>query len=239
MRPRALAPLALMLAVGLLWLSPAGAYAAPGDLDPSFGSGDGWVLTTNPGDEDYALDIAVDSTERIVMVGDRETGTGETEAVVVRYTAAGDLDPSFGGGDGIVPFRFGTGTRDSAPAVTIDGSNRIVVAGNYGEPPCSNFCATGVVRLTESGQLDSTFSGDGKVSASYALVGDVVLDGAGRIVVGGEFATFRFTEAGLPDPTFSGDGTTTEGAGAWRIRTRRRRAHRHTERVRGRLPAAT
>lgn len=196
---------------------PAGsALAAPGDLDPTFGGGDGWVLT-NLGGEDIALDIAVDSAGRIVLVGDRETGAGESEPAVVRYTAAGNPDPSFGGGDGIVSFRFGTGTRDSAPAVAIDGSNRIVVAGNYGESPCPSFCNTGVVRLTESGQLDSTFSGDGKATAPYALVGDVALDAAGRIVVGGEFATFRFTEAGLPDPTFSGDGSTTEGAGAWGI----------------------
>jgi uncharacterized delta-60 repeat protein len=194
---------------------PAGsALAAPGDLDPTFGGGDGWVLT-DLGSEDIALDIAVDSTGRIVLVGDRETGAGESEPAVIRYTTAGELDPSFGGGDGIVSFRFGTGTRDSAPAVAIDDSDRIVVAGNYGEPPCPSFCNTGVVRLTESGQFDSTFSGDGKASAPYALVGDVALDAADRIVVGGEFATFRFTETGLPDPTFSGDGSTTEGAGAW------------------------
>jgi uncharacterized delta-60 repeat protein len=194
---------------------PAGsALADPGDLDLTFGGGDGWVLT-DLGSEDIALDIAVDSTGRIVLVGDRETSGGNSEAAVLRYTAAGSPDPSFGGGDGIVLFRFGTGTHDSAPAVAIDGSNRIVVAGNYGEPPCPSFCNTGVVRLTESGQFDSTFSDDGKATAPYALVGDVALDAAGRIVVGGEFATFRFTEAGLPDPTFSGDGTTTEGAGAW------------------------
>ncbi len=206
--------LILMVAVLTAALGvPAGsALAAPGDLDPSFGGGDGWVLT-DLGGEDIALDIAVDSTGRIVLVGDRETSAGNSEAAVLRYTTAGEPDPSFGGGDGIVSFRFGTGTHDSAPAVAIDGSNRIVVAGNYGEPPCPSFCNTGVVRLTESGQLDSTFSGDGKASAPYALVGDVALDTAGRIVVGGEFATLRFTEAGLPDPTFSGDGSTTEGAG--------------------------
>jgi uncharacterized delta-60 repeat protein len=194
---------------------PAGsALAAPGDLDTTFGGGDGWVLT-DLGGEDIALDVAVDSAGRIVLVGDRETSAGNSEAAVLRYTTAGEPDPTFGGGDGIVLFRFGTGTHDSAPAVAIDGSNRIVVAGNYGEPPCPSFCNTGVVRLTESGQLDPTFSGDGKASAPYALVGDVALDAAGRIVVGGEFATFRFTDAGLPDSTFSGDGATTEGAGAW------------------------
>jgi uncharacterized delta-60 repeat protein len=204
----------LALIVSVCLIGADSAEAAPGDLDPTFGGGDGWVLT-DLGGEDIELDVAVDSAGRIVLVGGRETGAGESEAAVVRYTAAGDPDPSFGGGDGIVPFRFGTGTRDSAPAVAINGSNRIVVAGNYGEPPCPSFCNTAVVRLTESGQFDSTFAGDGKATAPYALVGDVAIDGAGRIVVGGEFATFRFTEAGLPDPTFSGDGTTTEGAGAW------------------------
>jgi uncharacterized delta-60 repeat protein len=188
----------------LLGCAPAAAQAAPGALDPSFGTGG--VVYTNFGEEDYARDVATDSSGRIVVVGRSvRNNQTESEAIVARYTASGALDPTFGGGDGIVPLHFSTGSYDYAAAVAIDGSGRIVVAGSTASDiSCTTYCDPVVARLTESGQLDPTFSGDGilTISGGERRASSVTIDGSGRILVACGSAVYRLTEAGVFDTTF-------------------------------------
>jgi uncharacterized delta-60 repeat protein len=68
------------------------------------------------------------------------------------------------------------------------------------------------------GDLDPTFSGDGKQTTDFGHFGDgaggVALQGDGKIVAvggtgGGDFALARYDPTGLLDPSFSGDGKQT------------------------------
>ena len=81
--------LVALILCGLLVAAPA-ASAAPGDLDPSFGSG-GMVKLVESEDESYAEGIAVQSDGKIVVAG-QEKGN----AVVLRLLQNGQPDTGFG-----------------------------------------------------------------------------------------------------------------------------------------------
>ena len=80
-------------------------------------------------------------------------------------------------------------------------------------------CDVAVARYTINGSLDSTFSGDGKVTTSFGggdngSLGGLAIQSDGKIVVAGlmyngsnyDFAVYRFNANGTLDTTFSGDG---------------------------------
>jgi uncharacterized delta-60 repeat protein len=134
----------------------------------------------------------------------------------------GDLDLTFGG-DGKVTTDF-AGGQDQASAAAIQGDGKIVTAGAAFVSGNLDFA---VARYNPDGSLDSTFSGDGKVTTDFAGSTDeafaVALQGDGKIVVGGgafvsgshDFALARYNTDGSLDATFSGDGkVTTDFAGA-------------------------
>lgn len=201
----------LMLPVVILFLlafSPTAAQALPGDFDPTFGTGGGTV-TTDLGQEDLESGAAVDSAGRVMVVGRTELySQAKAEAFVVRYTASGALDPTFGSG-GIVRLHFGTNSFDGLSAVAIDGSGRIVVVGSTAsDMSCTSYCYPVVARLTSGGQLDPTFGGSGVVTigVNHSGASSVALDGSGRILVGTGSAVYRLTESGAFDPSFGHSG---------------------------------
>ena len=107
--------------------------------------------------------MAVDRFSRVVVAGVAPAATG-SRLVVVRLTAAGALDPSFGGGDGLVDFAY-TATNDIASVVDVvtltPPSDRIAILGDYdpaGTDPTDGF----VFVLTPEGNLDATFNHTGK-----------------------------------------------------------------------------
>lgn len=213
--------MAVALAIAVCGLWPVAAQAAPGDLDPSFGTGG--TVTGDFGSPDaFARDVALDASGRLVVVG--QVGSG---FAVARYAQDGSLDLTFGGGDGLATASFGAGADDAA-AVAIDGSGRIVVAGSAdaADATCGD-CDFGVARFTEAGDLDPTFGGgDGEVTTGFGAGTDdngvdLAIDGSGQIVVGGtsvaadesttNFALARYTPAGELDATFDADGTLLSG----------------------------
>src|SRR3990170_1894052 len=107
MRSLSLPVLALLLAV------PASAAAAPGDLDPTFGGGAGWVRTLEVRDasNDYlprgAGDVAVQPDGRIVVTGPVIDGRSNRYFGALRYLPDGSLDGSFGSG-GLVAADLGS-----------------------------------------------------------------------------------------------------------------------------------
>lgn len=175
-------------------------YLADGSLDPSFGTGG--IVKSNAG---YPHSVALDGAGRIVVAGQRDGPSG-TDAMVARFLASGAPDTSFGGGDGVVITDF-TGNFDSAEAVAVDGSGRIVIGG--GAPHVL------VARYLENGDLDTSFGGgDGYFvetmndpTTGFLFMGleDMALDAAGRIVgVGGGFVAMRFLASGALDTGFGG-----------------------------------
>src|SRR5262244_4586866 len=84
-----------VLALGMLLAAlPARARAASGVLDPTFGTG-GFTLVEVDGEGAFASALQPDG--KVVTVGDVDLYPNR-KLTVVRYTADGALDPSFGTG---------------------------------------------------------------------------------------------------------------------------------------------
>ena len=188
-------------------------FTSAGVLDPSFGSG-GKVTTDFSGWRDEGIEVAIDSSGRILLAGMTFSGSSYDFAVA-RYTSSGALDASFGSGGKVVIDL--TGAFDVANDVAVDSSGRILLGGAAG----GDFA---VVRLTSSGALDSSFGTGGVVSTDFsggADTGfDLALDASGRILLGGQAAVgggggqlgvIRYTASGALDSTFGSGGKAMAG----------------------------
>ena len=211
----ACAGLAVVLMLALPLSAVPLAVAAPGDLDPSFGGGDGIVTTDFNDGWDYSKDMVLDSSGRIVVVGIAQQHGGNQDFGVVRYLPDGSLDTSFGS-NGKVTTAFGDSV-DEAYAVALDGVGRVVVSGwTY----LSGFAVT---RYDPDGSLDTTFSDDGKVTTMYTGYDygyAVAIDDQGRIIVAGGGASsdvmlVRYNADGSLDPSFGANGVVVTDYGSW------------------------
>jgi uncharacterized delta-60 repeat protein len=102
-------------------------YNPDGTLDPTFG-GDGRVTTDFTGGADRATGVAVQPDGKIVVVGTAGADRRNPRFAVARYEPDGDLDPTFGGGDGVVRTNFTPGF-DAATDLALQGDGNIVAAG--------------------------------------------------------------------------------------------------------------
>ena len=211
--------LALVLAL------PGAAVAAPGDLDPGFGSG-GKVLT-GLGADDHANDVAVQPDGKIVSVGaSADSILQESDFALTRHNADGTLDAGFGSGgkvktainNMIPPEEFQSG---EARAVALQSDGKIVVAGGAWRG-YENCCWFVVARYNSNGSLDTSFGGgDGRVFTDFGQpeeATDVAIEPVtGKIVaagyVGGRAAVARYNPDGSPDTTFSDDGMVSANPG--------------------------
>ena len=183
-----------------------------GGFDTSFGSG-GIVNATNSV-TGYAAVFQPDG--KIVVTGSLAAKGQKVNMGVARFHATGAIDTGFGtlGKTGI---DFGTNSR--ARDVKLSG-DKIVVVGSAGEFTTNDMA---VARLTSSGQLDTTFSSDGKIAYDFEGLTDYAWDAAvrldGRILVVADFDTLPlhqrriailgFTATGSFDPLFGTDGVVT------------------------------
>ena len=195
-------------------------------------------VTDFAGVDDVATSVALQSDDKIVVVGNR--GGVWTLA---RYNASGGLDASF--------YDFGSlminfdSLRSDAPSVAVTGGRIVVVgqgvlfgydgrghrtaniAGNVNSIAAQSdgkFVVAGgdtVSRYNSDGSLDSSFDGDGTVTTDFGrndTALSVALQADGKIVVAGssgsDFALARYNSDGSLDRSFDGDGKlTTDFAG--------------------------
>ncbi|MGE0431847.1 MAG: delta-60 repeat domain-containing protein [Planctomycetota bacterium] len=202
--------LAALLLVGTGCTSKASNGPA-GSVDTTFGGGDGIVITSVSSTTDDVFNgVTTDSNNRIVAVGRSAQATDDI--LVVRYLSDGTLDSSFDS-DGIALIDV-SGTADEAFDVAIDGNGKIVVVGKTNNGVNDDWL---VMRLTSSGALDATFSGDGIAMLDFAAGDDeahaVAILASGNIAVVGvgkgstdDFAVAVYTSAGALDTSFDGDG---------------------------------
>ena len=192
---------ASVVAAMLLFLGSAA--AAPGDLDPTFGTGG--VVETAIGSAASARAMVLQPDGKIVLAEQCVPGR---DSRVARYSPDGRLDPTFGTGG------FVTGPEGTALAVAIQPDGRIVTAGRNNN---TDYVMT-VTRYLPNGNIDSAF-GSGGVAARF-LPGDanaVAIQADGKILVAGgspdpnmgssnEFTLIRFLSGGTPDPDFGSNG---------------------------------
>ena len=189
-------------------------YNPDGTPDITFNS-TGKVLT-NFGGSDTATAVAIDSNDKIVVVGSSNAG-GTYDVAVVRYSVDGTLDNTFNG-TGRVLTDVGIASGDFATAAVIQADGRIVVGGLSD--------ASGIpydfslLRYNPNGTLDLTFNATGKVLTDFTGSGSVdtlqalAIQSDGKIVAAGQslasghssFAVARYTTAGLLDGTFNATG---------------------------------
>ncbi len=170
------------------------------------------------GSTSQGIDVAIQSDGKIVAVG-----TSDHEFLVMRRLSNGDPDHSFSS-DGSTRTPFPENV--TAWSVAIDPTDgRILVGG--AETNSGGFGHNFVVAAyTKSGDLDHSFSGDGKSIRPTALGGGLaalaVLDN-GRIIAAGttvksgtgdQFLIEKYNRAGDFDPNFGGgDGVQVVGFG--------------------------
>ncbi len=230
----AIQPDGKILAVGELqdgssyWYFGVFRYLPDGELDPGFGDG-GWVAT-DLGSFPFAHAVALQPDGKIVMAGEGDCHLAGC-FVLVRYNEDGSLDTSFGEG-GVVRTMFGQfGSLALDVAIRSDG--KIVAAGlRFRGADAQDDERFAVARYLPDGQLDRSFSGDGRVSLDLGYGDDIARAVAvlprGKILVAGQgtknrglteddFAVVRLRRDGTPDPTFSGDGVSLINFGASRF----------------------
>lgn len=192
--------------------------AASGDLDTTF-SGDGKVTTGFTTGSSYYMDMIVLQPDgKILAIGERYDPSNSTSSIhdfaLARYNMDGSLDNTFSG-DGKLLTNFGAMEYPEEAAVQSDG--KIVVAGD--KCNAAGVCDLLVARYNRNGTLDTTFSGDGKLTVSFGPSngggGGIAIRSDAKIVIGGwmvnshgdsDFAVYRLNPNGTLDTTFSGDG---------------------------------
>lgn len=197
-------------------------YLSTGELDTTFDV-DGTQTIDFFGRADSAVAVVPAGTGAFV-IGSAASGTPLSEGLdiaIAKLDASGQLDAGFSG-DGKAIVDVASDLTFASGAVG-QSDGKIVIAGTVLAPGGEE---TVVARITESGALDTTFSGDGQLRTKFgtasAFSGGVALDGD-AIVIGGssdggaagrDFAVARFTSTGAPDASFSGDGVQTTDIGA-------------------------
>ncbi len=196
-------------------------FTNTGQPDLEFGTG-GITHTSLPvsGLQQAGRSVALQSDGKIVVVGEG-VDAGHYKLAVLRFTANGVLDSTFGSGGKVVTnsglLQGGSATSDAGYGVVLQGDGKIVVSG-YASSSLL------VERFTSAGALDTSFSGDGIATAalranSTDAAYSIALQLDGKIVVGGfsrdnsggsnfDFALARFNSNGTPDATFNGTGST-------------------------------
>jgi uncharacterized delta-60 repeat protein len=174
---------------------------AAGALDATF-SGDG-IRTIALGEAGFiGNSVAVSPTGQIVIAGatgaDPATGSAANrDAAVIALTSTGSRVGTFGGSDGIATADV-AGDRDLSEGIDVQPDGRIVVV-TTSIRASDDMSLMGVVRFTQGGALDLTYSQDARVVITFrndveswggATGADVKVNAStGEVSVGGSVTT--------------------------------------------------
>lgn len=156
-------------------------YMPDGTLDTTFSS-DGKVTTGFPPSFSLGFAVAITSSGQIVA-----GGQAGGQVALARYNTDGPLDTAFGG-DGKVTINFTSGTDYTDDIVIQPADEKIVAAGSANF--FSGASTFALARINTDGTLDSSFSGDGKVTTNIVPGADRAFDvdlqpADGKIVASG------------------------------------------------------
>jgi uncharacterized delta-60 repeat protein len=203
---------------------------ANGALDTSYGSTGGRRIGFDRVGSDLNDEVSGVITQpdgKAILAGTAagNPATDESDMALVRLTAAGQLDSSFGtGGRVLVPFNLGpVGQRgDYGAGIALQGDGKILLAGSAEASTTEQVMA--VVRLNANGQRDNSFDGDGRATVDFgpdygfAAATQVRQLADGRILLAGfvlyfgdqgvtaDFALARLLANGALDPAFGTGG---------------------------------
>jgi uncharacterized delta-60 repeat protein len=180
-------------------------YLPDGRLDPSFGDGGVTVVDVGDGYTNGLADVKL-APDGKILAGGMAGRISDSRITVMRFTADGRLDPSFGAGG---KASLDTGRQQSTFAIALDAGGKVTVSGSLVD-------VGGIVaRFNADGSVDTTFGVDGWAGTPVGGL-DVAVDAAGRAVLAGSGGNpntgtvVRLTPSGKLDPSFGGgDGVAT------------------------------
>jgi uncharacterized delta-60 repeat protein len=207
-------------------------FSIDGSLDNSFGT-DGSVITKSSlNGRDLGSGIAVQSDDKIVVVGSGDDLNGVLEFVVARFNADGSFTDDFTDDFPFTANGFGKETTsfsagdDVGSGIAVQSDDKIVVVGTTDD--LSNTWLA-VARFTVNGSLDPSFGAGGTVISISSSNGDDMGSGNAvqsddrTVIVGSSddgsgkwrFVVARFSiDASFPDPdNSSGKAITSFTAG--------------------------
>jgi uncharacterized delta-60 repeat protein len=189
-------------------------YLSNGDLDTTFGT-NGTIKSMSPSwSSAYSsYDMAIQANGQIVTSGNVYNTTSDIG--LNRYNADGTVDTNFGVNGKVT---IDLASSDIAQQLLVQPDGKILMSA------IASFLSTPVytlVRLDADGQLDTSFSGDGKAAlptdvGTASLTGAMALQADGKILVGGSTYTpatgnsmmlVRYTADGNLDTSFNGTGS--------------------------------
>ena len=190
-------------------------FNSDGSVDTGFGTSGVYTLDVTAGRTDRATGVGVQSSGKIIVGGYTRSVTQSDNFTLIRLTATGALDTTFGT-SGIFTLDF-NGASDRAFCMKVLADDKILLAGwaNNG----SGDLDYAVIRVSADGALDTTFGTSGKAVVNVGNVQDtansITTDSQGRIILSGisassggnyNYTVLRFTANGALDTTFDGDG---------------------------------
>jgi uncharacterized delta-60 repeat protein len=190
-------------------------YLANGELDLDFGKNG--LAETDFDDSGFPEAVAVQPSGKIIVGGTAPyRGDGAMCFTLVRYTSTGEIDPTFGeSGVAQAPSLF------KLQEIAVAPSGKVLAVGIGGGVPLHGSFVVAAARFRPDGELDTSFSKDGKFKISLGDGTDeahaVAIQEDGRIllvrrgspgsgVTNDDFAVVRLRKDGTRDPSFSGDG---------------------------------
>lgn len=174
-------------------LTPQGAF------DSTFGT-DG-VARMDFGGDEYGTEIGLLADGRIVASGQVTDDANVTRIGVVRLTAQGALDPTFGTDGRVV---MGTTEQQYASDLLVEPAGRIVLGG-YRYDSSEGTYRMVLVRLEADGTLDTGFgTGSSANAAALGFLVGLVQDAEGRFyVTDSRRNVLRFSAGGMIDESYS------------------------------------
>lgn len=197
-----------------------------GSLDETFSTDGKATIGFNAGGnlDDRTAGIAIQSDGKIVLVGYAKVASvGTCDFAIARLDSNGQLDTTFST-DGLKRVDM-HGGDDRAAAVKMQADGRIVVVGSAQKGSAGyDF---GIARITPTGSMDRSFTGDGRKQIGFNLGGSrndlatsVAIQTNGAIVIGGtvssnlgdgDFGVARISSGGTMDNRFGNKGRKTIG----------------------------
>lgn len=182
-------------------------YRGDGTLDPNFGEGGVRIGRFGLERFQYPSDVTVQADGRILVAG--SDGSGPASGSIVRYTADGRRDRSFGEGGQV---------RCACAVLAVLADGGVVAAGNASSGTGQRVLV--VTRLRPDGLPDDSFGHDGRVIIespppdAYIAPSGLIAQPNGKVVVAGtyspeggfrsDFAIVRLAADGTRDAGFGG-----------------------------------
>lgn len=149
-----------------------------GTIDQSFGTLGRYMPAT--GENEYFNDLEILPDGKIVACG-----TSQGEFLLMRFNSNGSLDSSFASNNGIGRIKTPMGGNAEAKKIIARPNGKMLVVG-------SSATGVAIAYYNADGTLDTSFSGDGKLTFDFTgnstAVRSVAIDSIGRVLLGGSSA---------------------------------------------------